>query len=85
MLSNPLTYEPYPPKLVGSKRRLTIGKQSGKAIINHKIKEITGKTPSDKKLVIIAQKVKEIYENGRKASLKDEEFRKILQEVGLLE
>jgi len=85
VLSNPLTYEPYPPKLVGSKRRLTIGKHSGKAIFKHKIKEITGKKPSNETLTVIAQKVKEIYENGRKASLKDEEFKRILQEVGLLE
>ncbi|OYT45912.1 isopropylmalate synthase, partial [Candidatus Bathyarchaeota archaeon] len=46
VLSNPLTYEPYPPELVGNKRRLTIGKHSGKAIIKHKIIEITGVEPS---------------------------------------
>jgi len=85
VLNNPLTYEPYPPKPVGGKRRLTIGKHSGKAIIKHKIREITKKTPTDKTLTVIAQKVKETYENGRKASLKEEEFRRILQEVGLLE
>jgi len=30
------------------------------------------------------EKVKSIYEDGRKASLKDSEFKKILNEVGLL-
>jgi hypothetical protein len=30
------------------------------------------------------QKVREIYEGGRKASLREEEFRKILQDVGLI-
>ncbi len=85
VLSNPLTYEPYPPKLVGAKRRLTIGKHSGKAIFKHKIKEIAGKKPCNETLAIISQKVKEIYENGRKASLRDEEFKRILREVGLLE
>lgn len=84
VLNNPLTYEPYPPQLIGSKRRLTIGKHSGKSIFKHKIKEITGKKPSDEALVTVRQKVKEIYENGRKASLKEEEFRRILQQVGLL-
>jgi len=79
VLNNPLTYEPFPPSLVGNKRRLTIGKYSGKALLKHKIVEITGKEPSVEKLHIIAQKVKEIYENGRKASLKDEEFRKLLK------
>lgn len=84
VLSNPLTYEPYQPELVGNMRRLTIGKQSGKAIVKHKIREVTGKTPSDDILAVVVQKVKEIYESGRKASLKEEEFKKILREVRLL-
>jgi len=83
VLNNPLTYEPYPPEIVGNKRRLTIGKHSGKAIVKYKIKEITGRTPSNKQVIAVLSRVKEIYENGRKASLKEEEFRKILQEVGL--
>jgi len=83
VLSNPLTYEPYPPELVGNRRRLTIGKQSGKAIIRHKMLEVIGKAPSNDQLVMAVSKVKEIYENGRKASLKEEEFKKILREIGL--
>ena len=84
VLSDPLTYEPYPPQLVGNQRRLTIGKQSGKALVKYKIQEVTGKTPSDEKLIATMEKVKSIYEDGRKASLKDSEFKKILNEVGLL-
>jgi len=84
VLSDPLTYEPYPPELVGNARRLTIGKQSGKALVKHKIREITGKALSDEILMAVVQKVKEIYENGRKASLKEEEFKRILREVGLI-
>ncbi len=83
VLSDPWTYEPYPPELVGNVRRLTIGKQSGKGIIKHKIAEITGKTPSDEVLVAAVEKVKEIYANGRRASLKEEEFKRILQELKL--
>jgi isopropylmalate/homocitrate/citramalate synthase len=83
VLSDPWTYEPYPPELVGNVRRLTIGKQSGKGIIKHKIAEITGKTPSDEVLVTAVEKVKEIYANGRRASLKEEEFKRILQELKL--
>jgi len=82
VLNDPLTYEPYPPELVGNARRLTIGKQTGKALIKHKIKEITGKTPSDEALMAVVQRVKEIYEDGRKASLKEEEFKRILRETG---
>jgi len=83
VLSDPLTYEPYPPELVGNKRRLTIGKQSGKAIIKHKILETAGKTPSNDKLMMVVSRVKAIYEDGRKASLKEEEFKKILRETGI--
>jgi len=82
VLNDPSTYEPYPPELVGNTRRLTIGKQSGKTIMKYKIKEITGKTPSNEILKVVIQKVKEIYENGRKSSLKEEEIKRILREVG---
>jgi len=83
VLSDPFTYEPYPPELVGNTRRLTIGKQSGRRIIRHKIKEITGKSPNKEIFLDVVRRVKEIYENGRKATLKEEEFKQILKEVGL--
>jgi len=83
VLSDPLTYEPYPPELVGNWRRLTIGKQSGKAIIKHKILEASGKTPNEDQLMKVVSRVREIYEDGRKASLKEEEFKRILRETGL--
>ena len=83
VLNDPWTYEPYPPELVGNTRRLTIGKQSGKGIIKHKIAEITGKSPSDKALAVAVERVKEVYANGRRASLKEEEFKRILQEIKL--
>lgn len=85
VLNNPWTYEPYPPELVGNTRRLTIGKQSGKGIIKHKITEITGKVPDDQTLMAVVEKVRVIYENGRKASLKEEEFKKILRMFKLLQ
>ena len=85
VLSDPWTYEPYPPELVGNTRRLTIGKQSGKGIIKHKIKEIMGKAPDDQALMTVVEKVREIYENGRKASLKEEEFKKILRALKLIQ
>ena len=83
VLRNPLTYEPYPPELVGNKRRLTIGKHSGRAIVRHKIQELTGKTPSEEQVLAVLSKIKKIYEGGRKASLREEEFKRILGEVGL--
>ncbi len=81
VLNDPWTYEPFPPELVGNQRRLTIGKQSGKGIIKHRISEITGRTPDDKEVLSCVERVKEVYANGRRASLKEEEFRRILQEL----
>jgi isopropylmalate/homocitrate/citramalate synthase len=85
VLSNPWTYEPYPPELVGNQRRLTIGKQSGKGIIKHKITELTGTEPDDQNVTIVVDKVKDIYANGRRASLNEEEFKKILHELKIIQ
>jgi isopropylmalate/homocitrate/citramalate synthase len=84
VLNDPWTYEPYPPELVGNIRRLTVGKQSGKGIIKHKTTEITGKAPTEENLMTVVEEVRKIYANGRRASLKEEEFKKILQKLGLL-
>ncbi|MDR2699475.1 MAG: isopropylmalate synthase [Nitrososphaerota archaeon] len=85
VLNNPWTYEPYPPELVGNQRRLTVGKQSGKGIIKHKITEITGNEPDDAVVATIVDKVKAIYANGRRASLNDDEFKKILQDLKIIQ
>jgi isopropylmalate/homocitrate/citramalate synthase len=37
---NPVTYEPFVPELVGMKRKLALGKHSGKNSINSKLKEL---------------------------------------------
>lgn len=84
VLNDPFTYEPYPPELVGNIRRLTIGKQSGKGVIKHKITEATGILPDDQIVAMVVERVKEIYANGRRASLKDEEFKKILRTKKIL-
>ena len=84
VLNDPWTYEPYPPELVGNTRRLTIGKQSGKGIIKHKITELTGNTPDEQALMAVVEKVKAVYANGRRASLKEEEFKNILRTLKLL-
>ena len=83
VLKDPLTYEPYPPELVGNMRRLTIGKHSGKAIIRFKIKSLTGREPSEDQVAAVVSRVKAIYNGGRKASLREEEFKRILSEVGI--
>jgi len=84
VLNDPWTYEPYPPEMVGNKRRLTIGKQSGKGIIKHKIAELAGKEPDDQIVATVVEKIKDTYANGRRASLKEEEFKKILRVLKVL-
>jgi isopropylmalate/homocitrate/citramalate synthase len=79
VLNDPWTYEPYPPELVGNIRRLTIGKQSGKGIIKHKITELSGNVPDDETVATVVDRVKDMYASGRRASLKEEEFKKILR------
>ena len=84
VLNDTWTYEPYPPELVGNQRRLTIGKHSGKGIIKHKITEQTASLPTDEEVADVLLKVKDIYQNGRRASLKEEEFKRILKNLNLL-
>ncbi len=84
VLNDPWTYEPYPPELVGNTRRLTIGKQSGKGIIKHKITELSGNVPDDSTVASVVDTVKDMYANGRRASLKEEEFKKILRVLRIL-
>jgi isopropylmalate/homocitrate/citramalate synthase len=84
VLNDPWTYEPYPPELVGNTRRLTIGKQSGKGIIKHKITELSGNVPDDQVVASVVDTVKDMYANGRRASLKEEEFKKILRVLRIL-
>ncbi len=87
ILRDPFTYEPFPPKLVGNVRRLTIGKQSGTAIIKHQAESLHGKEidKNDPRLEYLVQLVKDTYASGeRKSSLKDEEFRQLVQKAGLL-
>jgi citrate (Re)-synthase len=84
VLNDPWTYEPYPPELVGNTRRLTIGKQSGKGIIKHKIVEFSGNVPNDQSVAVVVDAVKDMYANGRRASLKEEEFKEILRILKIL-
>lgn len=84
VLSNAWTYEPYPPQLVGNVRHLSIGKQSGKSVVKHKIIEVTGICPDDAAVSTVVEQVKAVYANGKRNSLTDEEFKRILEKLGLM-
>lgn len=82
-LKNPSTYEPYPPELVGNRRILTIGKQSGKTIIREKMEELLGiRIENDDPILMeVVKAVKKIFEEGRRGSLKESEFREIVNQA----
>ena len=88
VIRNPMTYEPYPPKLVGNIRRLTIGKQSGRAIIKYKAEELISNKieKDDPRLTNLIQMITNIYASGeRKSSLKESEFKELMHKTHLLE
>ncbi len=40
VVENPLTYEPYPPELVGRERKIVLGKHSGRRSVEYKLREL---------------------------------------------
>jgi len=78
ILKNVLTYEPYPPELVGQKRKFVIGKLSGSHIIKAKLIEL-GYNISEEDLKNITNLIKE-YSQERKSALSDIEVKKIADE-----
>ena len=58
VLNDSWTYEPYPPELVGNTRRLTIGKQSGKSGIKHKISRTHRKRTNRRTMLLVVERVR---------------------------
>jgi 2-isopropylmalate synthase len=70
VLSNPLTYEPISPELVGRKRWLQAGKHAGAHGIRAMLEEF-GIKPSDDQLKIIVEKQKNIADKGKAITTAD--------------
>lgn len=79
VLNNPFTGESLSPSLVGRSRKILIGKKSGLASIQAKLKELNLEASISKEREIL-EKVKQISIN-KKAHLSDAEFRKIVDEM----
>ncbi len=60
ILENPLTYEPYEPEMIGRKRKIVLGKHSGRKSVEYKLKELNIKGDARKLLGL----VKAIREGG---------------------
>jgi isopropylmalate/homocitrate/citramalate synthase len=81
----PLTYEVFPPGLVGQKRRIVIGKRSGKHGVKLKLEEVTGQKidENDPRFLKLLQIIKEEFVEGRRRHpIEDREFKEYAREVG---
>lgn len=81
----PLTYEPYPPELVGQVRKIVIGKRSGRHGIKLKLEEILGQEVDEKdpRLIQLTDFVVEKYAKGeRRRPMSDEEFKQLAERFG---
>jgi len=74
VLKNPATYEPFPPRLVGGRRRLMLGKHSGSAVVEYKLKNAGMKVEYVEKIL---HEVKLLGE--KKGRVTDNEFWRIVE------
>ena len=78
VMRNPRTYEPIDPKIVGNRRRIIIGKHSGRHVIESKLKEF-GVEMDEEEMNALIEKVK--LEGERKGKLSDDDILRIVMEV----
>ena len=79
ILEKSITYEPYPPEMVGQRRRIILGKLSGSHAVRAKLLEY-GYRPSDEEVRLVLSRVKARSED-RRSALTDEEFLEIAKNV----
>lgn len=75
ILSNPQTYEPIDPTMVGMSRRIVLGKHSGRHSVEYALK-MMGIEPSSELVARILQRIKELGDSGN--SLTWEDFKRIV-------
>lgn len=81
----PITYEIFPPELVGQKRRIVIGKRTGKHGIRLKVEEKLNKKVSenDPRLLELIQIIRDEYARGeRRFTFTEGEFLELMQQAG---
>jgi D-citramalate synthase len=70
ILSNPATYEPFNPEMIGRTRRIASGKHSGSTGIKASLKEM-GFDPSDEQVKEIFLRVKTLGDKGKRVADSD--------------
>lgn len=81
----PITYEVFPPELVGQKRRIVVGKRSGKHGIRLKLEEMLGQKvdEDDPRFLKLLQIIREGFVKGRRRyPIEEKEFEEYSREVG---
>ncbi len=78
VLGHPGTYEPLSPEVVGMRRRIILGKHTGRHAVEQAVKQL-GYDVSREELNLIIQKVKELGDKGVKVT--ERRFSKIVAEV----
>ncbi|MEM4389584.1 MAG: 2-isopropylmalate synthase [Candidatus Micrarchaeia archaeon] len=72
------TYEPITPELIGQRRRIWLGKHSGRHSVRHKLKEL-GVSTSEEQFEEIFRRVKELGDKGKEVT--DADFQAIVFDV----
>lgn len=80
----PLSYEPFPPELVGQVRKIIVGKRSGKHGIKLKLEEVLGRKidEDDPRFVQLLDVIKKKFEGRRRQPMNEEELRQCAEKVG---
>lgn len=79
ILKHPKCYEPFPPESVGTHRKFTCGKFSGRSAVGYKISEL-GISLTEKELLVVTERVKALSAELNR-SLCDEEIAEISEQV----
>ena len=85
IMTLPLTYEPFPPELVGQKRLIVVGKRSGKHGVRLKLEEIVGRKieEDDPRLAKLVELIGNKFITGdRRYPLRDDEFKQYARNAG---
>ena len=67
VLNNPLTYEPIPPEAVGAKRRIVLGRHSGRHAVEYVLKHL-GYEPIPELVDYVLRRVKEVAPYAKKVT-----------------
>lgn len=84
----PLTYEPFPPELVGHERTIVIGKRSGKHGVKLKLEEILKRKvdENDPRLAQLVEVIKKKFVEGRRRyPIGEDELKHLARKVGFYE